>query len=95
MGIGVKRENETGRDRGRGRVWERERGREGERDTASETETHSPYQDTFTDGRCTESGSIAGYHLGVVSLTIRQTHVAECVRLLISIELQTVDTAVS
>ena len=80
-------EGETGRE-GEERVGERESER------YSETET-SPYQNAFTDGRCTESGTVAGDHLGVVSLSISQTHVAEGVRLLIPIELQTVDTAVS
>ena len=45
----------------------------------------SSYQDAFTDGRCTESGAVAGDHLGVVSLSVRQTHVAERVLLHVSV----------
>ena len=45
------------------------------------------YQDAFTDGRCTESGAVAGDHLGVVSLSIGQTHVAERVLLLSPVQL--------
>ena len=48
----------------------------------------SSYQDAFTDGRCTESGAVAGDHLGVVSLSVHQTHVAECVLMLVSVQLQ-------
>ena len=58
----------------------------------SVTERTSSYQNAFTDRRCTESGAIAGDHLGVVSLAIHQTHVAECVLLLVSVQLQPVNT---